>query len=73
MVFKMKKTILIFIVMVFVTFNMFSDEFFSGLYGKFFLNGYSIDFFKNFPKKEIRYINDGSQWLKDNEIIYGHL
>lgn len=70
MVFKMKKTILMFIVMVFVTFNIFSDEFFSGLYGKFFLNGYSIDFFKNFPKKEIRYINDGSQWLKDNEIIY---
>lgn len=49
MVFKMKKTILMFIVMVFVTFNIFSDEFFSGLYGKFFLNGYSIDFFKNFP------------------------
>ena len=56
--------------MVFVTFNIFSDEFFSGLYNKFFLNGYSIDFFKNFPKKEISYINDGSQWLKDNEIIY---
>ena len=70
MVFKMKKTILMFIVMVFVTFNIFSDEFFSGLYNKFFLNGYSIDFFKNFPKKEISYINDGSQWLKDNEIIY---
>lgn len=70
MVFKMKKTILIFIVMVFVTFNIFSDEFFSGLYNKFFLKGYSIDFFKNFPKKEISYINDGSQWLKDSEIIY---
>lgn len=56
--------------MVFVTFNIFSDEFFSGLYDKFYLNGYSIDFLKNLPKKEIYYINDGSQWLKDSEIVY---